>query len=63
MLSFAHHAGAPAVGPSDSHEDALVSERAEASPDTQALAVYDDNGVDRSLVRWMLSLTPAERPA
>lgn len=24
-------------------------------------AVYDENGVDRSLVRWMLSLTPAER--
>lgn len=26
-------------------------------------AVYDENGVDRSLVRWMLSLTPAERLA
>jgi hypothetical protein len=25
--------------------------------------VYDENGVDRSLVRWMLSLTPAERLA
>jgi hypothetical protein len=23
--------------------------------------VYDERGVDRSLVRWMLSLTPAER--
>jgi hypothetical protein len=22
---------------------------------------YDENGVDRSLVRWMLSLTPDER--
>jgi hypothetical protein len=26
-------------------------------------SVYDANGVDRSLVRWMLSLTPAERLA
>lgn len=25
--------------------------------------VYDDAGVDRSLVRWMLSLTPTERLA
>ena len=24
---------------------------------------YDSNGVDRSLVRWMLSLTPTERLA
>jgi hypothetical protein len=24
-------------------------------------SVYDERGVDRSLVRWMLSLTPAER--
>ena len=23
--------------------------------------VYDDEGVDRSLVRWMLSLSPTER--
>jgi hypothetical protein len=23
--------------------------------------LVDDNGVDRSLIRWMLSLTPAER--
>ena len=22
---------------------------------------YDENGVDLSLIRWMLSLTPAER--
>jgi len=25
--------------------------------------VYDENGVDRSLVRWFLSLTPLERLA
>jgi len=24
-------------------------------------SAYDENGVDVSLVRWMLSLTPAER--
>ena len=24
-------------------------------------AAYDDVGVDRSLIRWMLGLTPAER--
>ncbi len=24
-------------------------------------ADYDDNGVDLTLVRWMLSMTPAER--
>ena len=23
--------------------------------------IYDENGVDRSLVRWMLDLTPDER--
>jgi hypothetical protein len=23
--------------------------------------VYDEDGVDRSLIRWMLSLTPTER--
>jgi len=28
---------------------------------TEPEPVYDDNGVDRSLVRWMLSLTPDER--
>ena len=24
-------------------------------------AAYDENGVDRSLIRWSLSLTPTER--
>jgi hypothetical protein len=27
----------------------------------EATPTYDENGVDRSLVRWMLSLTPDER--
>lgn len=27
----------------------------------QADSPYDENGVDRSLVRWMLSLSPTER--
>ena len=37
--------------------------------DTQAMTgepdddVYDENGVDRSLIRWFLSLTPYERLA
>ncbi|XXY51181.1 hypothetical protein WME91_08555 [Sorangium sp. So ce269] len=26
-------------------------------------SLYDENGVDRSLVRWMLSLSPTERLA
>jgi hypothetical protein len=29
----------------------------------EAEDVYDENGVDRSLVRWFLSLTPLERLA
>jgi hypothetical protein len=35
-----------------------------ARPEEQAVDqshLVDDNGVDRSLIRWMLSLTPAER--
>jgi hypothetical protein len=31
--------------------------------DPTTMDVYDDNGVDRSLIRWMLSLSPAERLA
>lgn len=27
------------------------------------LPIYDENGVDLTLIRWMLSLTPAERIA
>jgi hypothetical protein len=30
-------------------------------PDSQALADYREDGVDLTLIRWMLSLTPAER--
>ncbi|MGZ3448039.1 MAG: hypothetical protein ACXVEF_00485 [Polyangiales bacterium] len=30
---------------------------------TPDVDVYDENGVDRSLVRWFLSLTPYERLA
>ncbi|MFW6050835.1 MAG: hypothetical protein ACODAU_06655 [Myxococcota bacterium] len=29
--------------------------------DPFTLDPYDDRGVDRSLIRWMLSLTPTER--
>ncbi len=30
-------------------------------PDLQRQAEYSEDGVDLSLIRWMLSLTPAER--
>jgi hypothetical protein len=30
---------------------------------TAADSIYDENGVDLTLIRWMLSLTPAERLA
>lgn len=29
----------------------------------EASPTYDENGVDRSLIRWMLTLTPDERLA
>jgi hypothetical protein len=32
-----------------------------AAPDPAPLPDYSDDGVDLSLIRWMLSLTPAER--
>ncbi|HSN97095.1 MAG TPA: hypothetical protein VLS89_02320 [Candidatus Nanopelagicales bacterium] len=32
-------------------------------PDEGDDSPYDENGVDRSLVRWMLSLSPTERLA
>ena len=38
-------------------------ERLDQSAVAAELTVYDENGVDRSLVRWMLSLTPGERLA
>jgi hypothetical protein len=30
-------------------------------PDSQPLTDYSEDGVDLTLIRWMLSLTPAER--
>jgi len=33
------------------------------TPDPTNVDVYDENGVDLSLIRWMLSLSPAERLA
>ena len=32
-----------------------------AAPDPAPLPDYSPDGVDLSLIRWMLSLTPAER--
>jgi hypothetical protein len=32
-----------------------------ANEDREALTEYSDDGVDLTLIRWMLSLTPAER--
>jgi hypothetical protein len=32
-----------------------------ADQDPEALTEYSDDGVDLTLIRWMLSLTPAER--
>jgi hypothetical protein len=31
------------------------------APDPPTLTDYSDDGVDLTLIRWMLSLTPAER--
>jgi len=31
------------------------------NPQPQARAEYSEDGVDLTLIRWMLSLTPAER--
>jgi hypothetical protein len=30
-------------------------------PDTEVLTDYSEDGVDLTLIRWFLSLTPAER--
>ena len=38
-----------------------MTETEQPSIDEQDESPYDENGVDRSLVRWMLSLTPTER--
>ncbi len=41
-------------------EAGLLKEAAQEVADMQAQA-YDEDGVDRTLIRWMLSLTPRER--
>jgi len=40
-----------------------MSEAEDAPVAAEELPAYDENGVDRSLIRWMLSLTPGERLA
>lgn len=41
-------------------EAGLMEEAAREVAEMQAQA-YDENGVDRTLIRWMLSLTPRDR--
>jgi hypothetical protein len=41
----------------------LVAKRDSSVQKHQMTAVYDDRGVDVTLVRWALSLTPSERLA
>lgn len=38
-----------------------MSDARDGEPDPFLENAEDDNGVDRSLIRWMLSLTPRER--
>ena len=39
-----------------------MADKTESSPPLPALsAAYSEDGVDLTLIRWMLSLTPAER--
>ena len=39
-----------------------MAEKTESSPPLPALsAAYSEDGVDLTLIRWMLSLSPAER--
>jgi hypothetical protein len=47
-----------AVGskPADDGNDSITREL-----DARFREAYDENGVDRSLIRWNLSLTPTER--
>ncbi|WP_437995351.1 hypothetical protein WMF26_29085 [Sorangium sp. So ce185] len=40
-----------------------MAEPLEAPAEERVDSPYDENGVDRSLVRWMLSLSPTERLA
>ena len=39
----------------------LRSRRSEESPQAQDGQAYSEDGVDLTLIRWMLSLTPSER--
>jgi hypothetical protein len=41
------------AGPADEHPREIVP--------TDPAVIYDEDGVDMSLIRWTLSLTPAER--
>lgn len=41
--------------------EADLSSRGEAEVAALSLAAYDREGVDRSLIRWMLGLSPLER--
>jgi hypothetical protein len=38
-----------------------TDEAVDADLDARFREAYDENGVDRSLIRWHLGLTPAER--
>ncbi len=33
----------------------------QVGPEPLTESVYDEDGIDRSLIRWMLELTPTER--
>jgi len=39
----------------------LRSECKEKAPEAQEEQMYSEDGVDLTLIRWMLSLTPTER--
>jgi hypothetical protein len=46
----------------DSPETVILNREARMEPDDQPqLTDYSEDGVDLTLIRWMLSLTPAER--
>jgi hypothetical protein len=39
----------------------VLAEHKEAALESQGEQTYSDDGVDLTLIRWMLSLTPTER--
>ena len=39
----------------------LLAEHKETAPESQGEQMYSEDGVDLTLIRWMLSLTPTER--